>query len=740
MPNAYTEHNGLILSEKQVVKLIRESLIRVLVNKDLHMSDADIQTTLFKLKENINDIAKRTNIEKTYPLTDPFYIRVPKDNTAAIIVDFDGLDNANRSISFGLKIPASFLTNGLNKPHVIYASEYSMNTVKNIKYGKDLEKSPTNNILALSVPGIINGTVSVRSTNWEVKKYEANDDINPITVMPIPETDMSLAPDTNIPTIPDIDNIVRSKSGIKWLETVTLSEYTKLEMMDQITDEVAYLVRKGQANEGVELTFNTVEEAKAGIEALRKKMPDQIRNTTIKFADTVTDISHLFDGYEGADTPRAIVGENIRIAHHLFANSKIANVSLELFSSLNNLQDLDYAFYNTPLRDVPPVGLIKRNTQLATARYMFGKTGVTKDPEYHMYTNAALNGYLYKETEDPIAPIPYQPYSKDRAYPATYDPKNWVFRNVEQFRRYYPNYFKGHTDADIPDIKDLSDITITILEGNIDRMFREQDQIKKLPKMVIAPRATSAIEFAKNISTLQYTDALPNIFAKCPRLRNITSAFENTGITKGFEFVGATDTINNYSKVFYNCTHIENGPLMPTPWKWDGLDGYPDDIVGNDAYKGIPNLPDWFPVPWGGPGTAQDPHPNNVARSVTPVITECFVGDTYFVTSIKNISAGDLVEVALVDGDNRFNVKGDVIRFYNVVDNAPILAGIGSIDYDDRHSVLRNTDCVRIRWKNNKNALAWSEYAYQVPMIRTTALTPIEPKISPIGFVTDGEV
>ena len=101
---------------------------------------------------------------------------------------------------------------------------------------------------------------------------------------------------------------------------------------------------------------------------------------------------------------------------------------------------------------------------------------------------------------------------------------------------------------------------------------------------------------------------------------------------------------------------------------------------------------------------------------------------------------GDLVEIAMVDPDKRFEVLGDVKRIYATMTSSMIF-GIGDITAD-KHDKLTDKDCIRVRFREMKRTpnKLWSEYIYQVPQLRLVPLNPTDSASKVLGFITDGEV
>ena len=113
-----------------------------------------------------------------------------------------------------------------------------------------------------------------------------------------------------------------------------------------------------------------------------------------------------------------------------------------------------------------------------------------------------------------------------------------------------------------------------------------------------------------------------------------------------------------------------------------------------------------------------------------------------FSATFPNLRAGDLIEIAMVDPDARFTVKGDIKRIFATVGNASAMHfGISDIT-EDGHAKLLNTDCIRIRVREMRRTpdKLWSEYIYQTPAVRLVPVTPTTSNLETVGFITDGEV
>lgn len=740
--NPFQKNSGMLMSEDDIKKYIKDIMIPLLINKDLSISDASITSSIDSLKESLLEVMEKLKTEKIYNWHTPFYIRVPKVNKYPVTVEVDGIDASNRSISFGFKIPSSFFSNDDNIPHIIYANKYSIKLVKKISYDKNVADSTLNNVFILECPEIGSGTITTRCIDSEVREYKIDDDVPNITLAPATKV-LELAPDIAIEDIEHPEQLLRTRSDVDYIDFITTAMMMSKTFTNSLDDRTAYFTRDDKEADNLTFKFNTLEEAKTQLPAIYSKIPELWRNITVEFADTVTDISGLFEGVDHTDTVGNIVGRNITTANNLYKNSKITYISPTLLNGLTRLENLNEAFANNKkLTSVPKAeDLFMYNKRLKSATGLFEDSGLKEDPLYWKYSNADLTGYIKKSLEDPIGPVPYQGYALNRPYPATYDVNNWVFKDVSAFNEYYKNNkMRAYKSNDTIEQNDLSKFSITIVDGDLDEMFMGTT-IVKLPKLIEAPKATSANRFAKEVTTLVNTDTIGNIFTKCPKLEYVVEAFSGcTGLTAGFEFLGASDTISNYSKVFENCTNIDKDTL-PYPWRWNGLDGYPDNIVGIDGFKNIPNLPNWVPKEWGGPGTESDPNVHTGSKSPIPVITSCYIGDDSFSISFTDLRAGDVIEIAMVDADERFKVLGDVKRIYASLGAVGMSFGISDITADG-HTRLLDTDCIRIRVREQKRnpIKLWSDYIYQVPQLRLTALNPTVSNASIIGFMTDGEV
>lgn len=740
MANPFQEHGGLIMSEEQVKAFAREILFHFLVNKDPSVSDASITASIDKLESDMQEVIEKTKIEKNFTWHNPFYIKVPKNTTYPVTIDIDGIDITGRAISIGMKVPISFFTNVDNTPHILYANGYAIKIVKKLKYDADITSSTVNNIFMLEIPEVESGTISVKCINSEVREYNVADDIPAVTLAQHANKELRIAPDTHIPELADVDRILRTRSDVQYIDFITSSMMVKQELAGNLDPKTAYFTREDDNTDNLTFTYDNIAEAKRELAEVYKRIPHLWRYITVKFDDNITNIDGLFENTDYPETVKSIEGANITSANNLYRNSGIGSISPSLLSGMPLLSSVTHAFAGTHVTSVPHANDLLP-ASLTNATGLFADSSLKKDPEYWKHTNADLTGYVSKTLDDPIAPNPYQGYNTNRAYPSTFDSKNLVFKNVAQFKAYYPSRIRAYNSTETLDPTDMSAFTITIEDGNLDGMF-ENTNIVKLPKMIVAPKATSAKAFAKNVTTLINTDAIENIFTACPKLSNVTEAFSGcTGLTKGFEFIGATDTVSNYSRVFFGCANI-NKDTIPCPWRWNGLDGYPDDIVGTDGLKGIPNLPNWVPKSWGGPGTEQDTQAHTGARSAVPLISSAYIGDTMFSATFPNLIAGDLIEIAMVDPDARFTVKGDIKRIYATVGNASAMHfGISDIT-EDKHAKLLNTDCIRIRVREMRRTpdKLWSEYIYQTPAVRLVPVTPTTSNLETVGFITDGEV
>ena len=738
--NPFQSNSGLILSEEKVKLMIRDIIVPLLINKDLNISDASILASLDSIKDIISDVVEKSKIEKSFEWHSPFYIRVPKACDKPITVEIDGLDAANRSVSIGFRIPISFFNNDNNEPHIIYANKYAIKIVKEIKYDKNTADSTNNNIFIIESADISNGKIVTHCLDPEVREYKATDDTPAISFSAASKV-LKLAPDTGIEEIPEADKLLRTHSDVDYIDFITTAMLIKLDISNQMDERTAYFTRDDNNTDNLTFKFRSLEEAKSKIPILYNKLADLWRFVSIEFEPSVTDISGLFENMDHSDTVKSIIGFSITKADNLYRHSKISYISPDLLSSLNRLGTIDEGFANCKnLVEVPKAELLfNKNTSLKSAKGLFEDSGLKKDPEYWMYTNADLTGYIRKSLEDPIGPVPYQGYALNRVYPANFDVNNWVFKDVEAFKTYYKDRMVAYKSVDPIDKNDLSKFSITIKEGNLDEMFYGTT-IVKLPKTVIGEKAMSANSFAADVTTVQYTDSLTNIFTRCPKLASVRNCFSGcTGLTKGFELLGASDTIRDYSGVFENCTNID-WQTLPYPWRWNGLDGYPDNIIGINGFKNIPNLPNWVPKEWGGPGTEADPNAHPGSRTPVPVVTSCYVGDDYFTLSFTNMVQGDLVEIAMVDADHRFNILGDVKRIYATMTSSMVF-GIGDITAD-KHDKLTDKDCIRVRFREMKRTpnKLWSEYIYQVPQLRLVPLNPTDSASKVLGFITDGEV
>lgn len=740
--NPFQNNNGLLMSEETVKNYLRDIIVPLLINKDLTVSDAAIISKIDRLNDDMIDVIEKTKIEKIFDWRSPFYIRVPKTCRYPITVEIDGLDAANRSVSLGFKIPISFFNNDDNVPHVVYANKYSIKMIKKISYDKNIADSTLNNIFIIECPEIASGTISTRCIDSEVREYKTADDIPNIAFAPATR-ELELAPDVAIEPIEHPEQILRTRSDVDYIDFITTAMMMSKTFSNSLDDRTAYFTRDDADSDNLTFRFNTLAEAKAAIPTIYARIPELWRNINIEFDASVTDISGLFEGVEHTDTVKTITGAGIVTANNLYKNSKINHISSELFDGIPRVNSINEAFANTKnLTTVPAAtDLFKNSINLKSATGMFEDSGLTSDPEYWKHRNADFTGYIKKSLGDPIGPVPYQGYALNRPYPATYDVNSWVFKDVRAFKEYLKNNrIRAYKSTDTVDATDLSKFSVTILEGNLDEMFMNTN-IVKLPKTIEAPKALSANRFAKDVTTLVNTEVIGNIFTKCPKLESVVEAFSGcTGLTKGFEFLGASDTISNYSKVFENCTNIDKDTL-PYPWRWNGLDGYPDNIVGIDGFKNIPNLPNWVPREWGGPGTETDPNVHTGSKSPIPAVSSCYVGDDSFSLTFTDLRAGDLVEITMVDPDQRFNVVGNTKRVYATMSGAGMIFGISDITADG-HSTLLATDCIRVRVREQKRTpmKLWSEYIYQVPQIRLTRVNPTASTASILGFITDGEV
>ena len=740
--NPFQVGNGLIMSEEQVKSFIRDIIVPLLINKDLTLSDASILSKIDILKIEMADVIEKTKIEKSFEWHSPFYIRVPKTCKHPITVEVDGLDASNRSISFGFKIPASYFNNDDNVPHIIYSNKYGIVYVKKIKYDKNIDGSTINNVFIIEAPEIGSGTISTRCLDSEVREYRQSDDVPSINFTGATK-ELKLGPDIDIEPIEHPEQLLRTRSEVDYIDFITTSMMITKEFANSLDPRTAYFTRDDNDADNLSFKFMTLAEAIQQIPVIYSRIPELWRNVQIEFDSSVTSISGLFEGVEHTDTVRSIIGPGITRANDLYKNSKIKNISPSLFSGMGSLQEINEAFLGTTnVKEAPKASdLFKNNPYINSARGLFEDSGIQTDPEYWKYINADFSGYVKKSLADPIAPAPYQGYALNRYYPATYDIHNLVFNDVTAFKTYLStNRIDAYKSTDIVDPTDLSKFTITILEGNLDEMFKNSGVVK-LPKTIEAPKAKSANEFASGVTSLIYTDTIGNIFTKCPKLESVVNAFKGcTGLTKGFELLGASDTINNYSGVFQDCTNID-WTTLPYPWRWNGQDGYPDNIVGIDGFKNIPNLANWVPKEWGGPGTETDPSVHTGSKTPIPIIASCYIGDDSFGLAFTDLRAGDLIEIALVDPDNRHTVLGKTKRVYATLSGVTMYFGISDIS-NDKHPILKDTDCIRVRVREQKRSpiKLWSDYIYQVPQVKLNPPAKTNSTASILGFITDGEV
>lgn len=721
---------NLIAREKDIINMIKDILTVNLVSKNLTLTDAELEARNYIQDARLKALEDKPDIHRVFTYEHPFYLRIPKGNTYPIIIEFEGTDTGGNLISFGFKLPISFFDNIEHVPHVIYANKKAMSLLKGIHYNLNTTASTKINIFGIKVQNITSGTVSIITLNRAMFKFDPVIDQLPIT-MPDPDIPLRLEPDNDIIKIPNPELLVRSKTA-KYIEYMTQSEYLLLVARDQVSDDTVYHTMYSKDNSDYVFTFTSKDEARTAIPRLYSQIPDKWDRVIIKFTDDVVNIDGLFEGMDHKTTPAQIQGAGIISAASLYKDSRIVSITNSLFLGLRNVENLDRAFYNCDnLVKVPsPNTLLASNNKLQSAQEMFANCDLlTVDPElsrfYILKPDATrfypnFQGYISKERHiDPIASFPWSSHDPNKVYPSSYSILDWQFIDVDQFKRYYTNILPSIT-LPIADLTDLSTVTISITDKKIDNMFTGLNVVK-LPKYVKAPNAITAIAFAKDNTTIVDTDVdYSNIFLYNNKLTNVTDAFAGTNLTRGFEFVGASDTIENYTRVFFNCLHID-ATTLPRPWRWIGVSGYPDDIIGIDGYKNIPNLPGYVPIEWGGPET--EPETGLVdKKSQLPVVHRMWKDtDSIIITFPKDVKPGDILEIALVDPNNRSVLMSKIVKRVIMHTNTPYIFGIGDITQDEHH-ILRNTDCIRIRFKEKSAEVQkiFSDYVYQTAYDKPT--------------------
>lgn len=736
---------NFILREEDIINMLKDTLVSMMSDKDTSISDAELEARNLIQDTRIKALEDKPDRDKIYDWVNPFYIKVPKTNDKPILVEVEGVTRDDKLMSFAFRLPISFFNDQSHKPHIVYANENSIKILKSFHYGFDTTSNTRNNIFGFSVPELVSGVVTVASMNTEAVWYDTTGDVTATTLF-TPSTGIRIEPDNGIEKIEDPHLLVRSRTA-KWIEFLTQSEYLMLVANDATREDTAYATTYSTDGIDFDFSFNTKEEAKAALDKIYPKIKDDWHRVVLRFPDEVTDLSGLFEGVDHKSTVGKIYAKNVTNASNLYKDSMISSISPDLFSGMPNLVNLDRAFYDCDnLERIPePNVLFYRNKNLETAQEIFAECDkmvidpnlkafhVTKDDGSKYYPN--MYGYISKET-DPIAPYPWGGYSATKVYPNNYDVKSWWFATVEQFKKYYKEILPNKQEKPIPDLTLLNEVTITIAGNSLDEMFMGTNVVK-LPKYVKAVVAKTATRFAKDVKTLDDTNSdFSNIFLYNEKMESVIDAFNNTSLTKGFELIGASDTIENYSGIFKDCTSIDQATL-PYPWRWVGIDGYPDDIIGIDGYKNIPNLPEFVPVEWGGPGTVDD---TNVIskRSQIPIVERMYIEEDYILIDFNNkCKPGDILEVALVNPNNRLELTSKDIYKYTLHSSTKFIVGIGDKTIDGHHK-LRATDCIRLRFreKSSGEQKVFSEYVYQTAYEKPSNITKVTDRpIYPLGIM-----
>lgn len=755
------ENGKHVIAPEHLEKLLIELLHEKQVFSDPTINLTGLEQNLKKVFKDLEQLKAKPEQIKSYPLEfNSFEVSIPKSSVDSFDLIIDAVTTNDKLISFSTHVPNQYVQALRDTPYTTYSNQYTLDTMKSYITMVDNKSSNEYIFFKLEFPReISSGIVTLISNDRYI-------DIKPIATNTSYSEDSTLHVSTEAPNlrqdIPSPELIVRSHT-VKWLEGIKRSDYVLLELAKLTKDDTLYAVRDDDKTDNLTFKFTSKDEARRMIPKIYESIPKLWHLVTLEFEDTVTDIDGLFTNALDDDeteeskfndtwpklpnmfvTPRAIIGNGITSARGLYNEAKISKISPELFKGLPNLTNLDYAFEDCrDLVDDIPVNLLDTNTKLTTAKYMFYNSSAPNDPEFWKKKHfdiypcflEYISGTAYSKNPKATTTWPWMLPSDGNDY-------DFTFVTTKQFKDTYIDIISNSVSATrFPDrFVDFSNYSIEILEGNLDEMFYGTN-VKKLPKFIKAVNAKTAKRFAKGETNLVNTIHSNTIFEKCPLLKDVTAAFSGcTGLTEGWDFSGASDTISIYDEVFKDCTGI-NSATLPQPWTYAGLDGYPLDIQGVNGYLNIPNLPDYVPKEWGGKGIGTT---MNAIRSISPILEYCYENDDYITIDLKERQVGGILDIVMVNPESKTEMidveKRLKLRITTADDGRKFTVGLLSFC---NHERLLQNDCVRVRYlepriPDSATQKIWSDFVYQTP-IRKPNYTGDQNVASALEYVTWGE-